>query len=267
MKNLKNHMNDKTLTEGGIKEMELIAWRVGWIEKIRELSTSLDAKYPDLVELATVPPEEWVSRYPTEVSSEFKSRIHSLIAKIPAQSRSNFLVLAKAHVAQHWNSEVADMLEKQGVFYTDNAPRTQNHRDDETRAAVEKALADLETEDLPLEELDELEQDAWRVKWDEKMKELSAELDAKYPDIVELGSVPPEEWLSRYPTEAAFEALGERIDAMQSEFQARYNALLAEVPAPFRAQLRAAAKALAQKNWNTPWGAEVIENLEKEGVF
>ena len=262
MKNLKNHMNDEPLTAEAVKEMERIAWRVGWIEKMSEFSAELDAKYPNLVELATLPPEEWQPHYPTEVASEFKSRIHPLIAEIPAQFRPNFLVSAKAHVAQHWNSEVADMLEKQGVFYTDNAPRTQNLIDDETRAAVEKALADLETEDLPVEELDKLERTAWRVKWNKKIKELSAELDAKYPDLVELVFVPPEEWLSRYPTEAAFDALGERIDAMQSEFKARMDSLVKEMPAPFRAQFRAVGKVIIKKIW----GDEVAELLEKEGI-
>ena len=267
MKNLKNHMNDETLTAETIKEIERIAWRVKWVEKMRELSAELDAKYPDLVELGSLPPEEWPSRDPTEVASEFKSRIHPLIAEIPAQFRSNFLVSAKAHIAQHWNGEVADMLEKQGVFYRDNAPCTQNHRDDEMRAAVEKAVADVETEDLPLDELDELDRTAWRAKWNEKMAELGRDLDAKYPDLVALASLPPEEWQARYPTTEAFDALGERIDAMQSEFKTRMDTLVKEMPAPFRAQWRAAAKAIAQKTWNTPWGAEVIEVLVKEGVF
>ncbi|MDE0465992.1 MAG: hypothetical protein OYL97_02965 [Candidatus Poribacteria bacterium] len=263
MKNLKNHMNDETRIAESIKEIERIAWRVEWIEKMTELSRELDAKYPDLVELATVPPEEWVSRYPTKVASEFKSRIHPLITEIPAQFRSNFLVSAKAHIAQHWNSEVADMLEKQGVFYTDNAPCTQNHRDDEIRDAVETAFVELETEALPLEKLDELERSAWRVKWNEKMTELSRELDAKYPDLVELAIVPPEEWVSRYPTKVAFDALGERIDAMQSEFKTRLDTLVAEMPAPFHAQFRAVGKVIVKKIW----GDEVAELLEKEGTF
>ena len=263
MKNLKDHMNDEPLTAETIKEIERIAWRVKWIEKMRELSAELDAKYPDLVELATLPSEEWPSHDPTEVASEFKSRIHPLIAEIPAQFRSNFLVSAKAHVAQHWNSEVADMLEKQGVFYRDNAPCTQNHRDDEIRDAVETALAKLETEALPLKELDELERSAWRVEWIEKTTELGRELDAKYPDLVALTSLAPEEWYSRYPTEEAFDALGERIDTMRSEFKTRLDTLVAEMPAPFRAQFRAVGKAIVKKIW----GDEVAELLEKKGIF
>ena len=263
MKNLKNHMNDETLTAKAIKEMERIAWRVKWIEKMMELGRELDAKYPDLVELSTVLPEEWPFRDLTEVANEFKSRIHPLIAEIPAQFQSNFLVSAKAHVAQHWNNEVADMLDKQGVFYTDNAPCTQNHRDDEIRDAVETALAELETEALPLEELDKLERSAWRVEWIEKMTELGRELDAKYPDLVALTSLAPEEWGSRYPTEEAFDTLGERIDTMRSEFKTRLDTLVAEMPAPFRAQFRAVGKAIVEKIW----GDEIAELLEKEGIF
>jgi hypothetical protein len=267
MKNLKNHMNDRThtteaFTAEAIKEMERIAWRVEWIEKMTELCRELDAKYPDLVELATVPLEEWAFRDPTEVASEFKSRIHPLITEIPGQFQSNFLVSAKAHIAQHWNREVANMLEKQGVFYTDNASCTQNHRKDDIRDAVATALAELETETLPLEELDELERSAWRVEWNEKMMELCRELDAKYPDLVELATVPLEEWVSRYPTEAALDALGERIDAMQSEFKVRLDALVAEIPRPLRAQFRAAGKAIAK----IYWGDEVAEELEKQGI-
>ena len=87
-----------------------------------------------------------------------------------------------------------------------------------------------ETEALSLEELDALAHQSWHEKWEKEMAALTAELNAKYPDLVELGSVPLEEWLSRYPTEAAFEALGERIDAMQSEFKARLRTLVAEMP-------------------------------------
>jgi hypothetical protein len=155
------------------------------------------------------------------------------------------------------------MLEKQGVFYTDNAPHTQNHRDDETLAVVEKALADLETEALSPEELNELARTAWFVKWIEKMAALTAEFNAKYPDLVELGSIPLEEWQAHYPTKEAFDALGDRIDAMQSEFKASSRTLVAELPAPFRAQFRAIAKAIAEKNW----GAEAVEVLAKEGIF
>ena len=123
-----------------------------------------------------------------------------------------------------------------------------NHMNDETCIA---------------EAIKEIERIAWRVEWIEKMTELSRELDAKYPDLVELATVPPEEWVSRYPTKEAFDALGERIDAMQSEFKTRLDTLVAEMPAPFRAQFRAVGKVMVKKIW----GDEVAELLEKEGTF
>ena len=98
------------------------------------------------------------------------------------------------------------------------------------------------------------------------MAALTAELDAKYPDLVELGSVPLEEWLSRYPTEEAFEALGERIDAMQSEFKARFRTLVAEMPLDHQIEYITLLGDVAAQNWGDEVAnqivGELIANLE-----
>ena len=49
---------------------------------------------------------------------------------------------------------------------------------------------------------------------------------------------------------------------MQSEFKARMDSLVKEMPAPFRAQFRAVGKVIIKKIW----GDEVAELLEKEGI-
>ena len=105
----------------------------------------------------------------------------------------------------------------------------------------------MNDETLTAEAIKEMERIAWRVGWIEKMTELGRELDAKYPDLVALTSLAPEEWGSRYPTEEAFDTLGERIDTMRSEFKTRLDTLVAEMPAPFRAQFRAVGKAIVEK--------------------
>lgn len=128
MANLKNHRNDSPLTAEGIKEMELIAWRVGWIKKMRELCRELDAKYPDLVALTSLAPEEWVSHYPTKetfdalgeridaMQSEFKTRLDTLVEEMPAPFRAQFRAAGKAIVKKIWGDEVAELLEKEGIF-------------------------------------------------------------------------------------------------------------------------------------------------------
>ncbi|MYB94812.1 hypothetical protein F4167_15965 [Candidatus Poribacteria bacterium] len=123
-----------------------------------------------------------------------------------------------------------------------------------------------ETEALSREELDALAHQSWHKKWEKEMAALTAELDAKYPDLVELGSVPLEEWLSRYPTEEAFEALGERIDAMQSEFKARFRTLVAEMPLDHQIEYITLLGDVAAQNWGDEVAnqivGELIANLE-----
>ncbi len=96
---------------------------------------------------------------------------------------------------------------------------------------------------------------------EKEMAALTAELNAKYPDIVELGSLPLEEWLSRYPTEAAFEALGERIDAMQSEFGERIDALVAEMPLDHQIEFITLLGDVAAQNWGDEVANQMVGRL------
>lgn len=148
---------------------------------------------------------------------------------------------------------------------TDNALDTQWHKDSETRAAIENELADLETEALPIEKLDELERTSWYGKWNKKMKRLNKDLVKKYPDLVELTSVPFEELISRYrySTTEDLEDVSERIKVMQSEYETRMDTLVAEMPTPFRVLFLAIAKVFVKRTW----GNEVAEEMEKEGTL
>lgn len=98
------------------------------------------------------------------------------------------------------------------------------------------------------------------------MAALTAELNAKYPDLVALGSTPLEEWQAHYPTEEAFEALGERIDAMQSEFQARFRTLVAEMPLDHQIEYITLLGDVAAQNWGDEVAdmivGDLIANLE-----
>jgi hypothetical protein len=50
---------------------------------------------------------------------------------------------------------------------------------------------------------------------------------------------------------------------MESEFQTRPRTLRAEMPAPFRTQYRAVAKAIVIENS----GKEFADEMEKQGIF
>lgn len=57
-----------------------------------------------------------------------------------------------------------------------------------------------------------------------------AEINEKYPEVREVMSISHEELHRRYPTQAARDALNERLDQMRSEFKDRAIQLLSELP-------------------------------------
>ena len=118
-----------------------------------------------------------------------------------------------------------------------------------------------ETEVLTPEELDALAHQSWHEKWEKEMAALTAELNAKYPDLVELGSIPLEEWRARYPTKEAFDALGERIDAMQSEFKARFRTLVAEMPFDHQIEYITLLGDVAAQRWGDEVANQIVGDL------
>ena len=93
------------------------------------------------------------------------------------------------------------------------------------------------------------------------MAALTAELNAKYPDLVELGSIPLEEWQARYPTKEAFDALGDRIDAMQSEFKARFRTLVAEMPFDHQIEYITLLGDVAAQKWGDEVANQIVGDL------
>ena len=118
-----------------------------------------------------------------------------------------------------------------------------------------------ETEVLTPEELDALAHQSWHEKWEKEMVALTAELNAKYPDLVELSSIPLEEWQARYPTKEAFDALGERIDAMQSEFKARFRTLVAEMPFDHQIEYITLLGDVAAQKWGDEVANQIVGDL------
>ena len=118
-----------------------------------------------------------------------------------------------------------------------------------------------ETEVLTLEELEALEHQSWHEKWEKEITTLAAALNAKYPDLVELTSLPPEEWQVRYPTKEAFDSLGERIDAMQSEFKTRMDTLVKEMPLDHQIEFITAVGDLAAQTWGDEVANQIVGDL------
>lgn len=154
-----------------------------------------------------------------------------------------------------------------GDTHTHEAVATSEPRETTTSdALISPNHTDPETKSLTSEELDVLVHQSWHEKWEKDMAALTAELNAKYPDLVALGSTPLEEWQAHYPTEEAFEALGERIDAMQSEFQARFRTLVAEMPLDHQIEYITLLGDVAAQNWGDEVAdmivGDLIANLE-----
>ena len=118
-----------------------------------------------------------------------------------------------------------------------------------------------ETEALPHEELEALAHQSWHAKWEKDMAALSADLDEKYPDLVKLTSLSLEEIQARYSTKSDLDVLGERIEAMRSEFQTRLNTLVKEIPADHQVEFIIMVGDMASANWSREIADEIISDF------
>ena len=92
------------------------------IEQFEKLNVWFHENYPDINEVSTMTPEEFLEAYPTdeaqeviqerarEVQSLLFGQLRDLFAEVPPSSREEILSGAKAHFTKMWGAETANMV-------------------------------------------------------------------------------------------------------------------------------------------------------------
>lgn len=101
----------------------------------------------------------------------------------------------------------------------------------------------------------------------EFMEDLAIEIKEKYPDIVELTSMSPEEILKKYPTESAIHALEERYLQYESEFiediQGSIHRLLLTEHVDDLVDVLLQMEKTLRENWGDEIAEKIMENMQK----
>ena len=89
----------------------------------------------------------------------------------------------------------------------------------------------------------------------EQFEQLNVWFQENYPDINEVSTMTPDEFLEAYPTNEAQEALQERARAAQSALFGQLRNVLTEVPRPVVEE----SLSVARDHFTKMWGAETAE--------
>ena len=92
------------------------------IEQFNQLNTWFQETYPDLTEVSTMSPEDFLEAYPTNEAQEalqkrarsaqsvLFGRLRDLLAGVPPSVAEEALSIAKEHFTTVWGAETADMV-------------------------------------------------------------------------------------------------------------------------------------------------------------
>ncbi len=92
---------------------------------------------------------------------------------------------------------------------------------------------------------------------------LTAEINEKYPDIIELFSLTPEEILQKYPTEADLNALEERALQYESEFLEDMRGVVKALVWTDHTEYIVDALSQIRKTLSENWGDQVADKIMK----